>query len=186
MMATRGSKKKSKKSLISDVNTCDACLIINEYDSMVDDLLQILTSVLKVSVYPRYRNMRNRIYRFEEFDDLKELYKHSYEQDIKSIIKDSRVTIAVVNKKFSNSTECMDLLKYAKRIRRPVIGLVVEECDNYEKLSKSFQVTWEIYEDRINRVGYDQYLWIGENFNSFLRDVATKLEKKFVSFFYYY
>ena len=181
-MFKRGSKKKEQQP-VKQADSYDVCLILNEYDSIVDELLQVLTSVLKIKVFPGSREIRNRSYDFEGFNEMNRLFNQNYQNSIKGSIKESKIVVAVVTNKFTKSEKCAELLKYARRIKAPIVGLIVEECDNYDKLEtgllKGFALNCPIYEDRVNKVGYDQYLWIGEHFNQFLRHIATQVGKKF-------
>jgi hypothetical protein len=183
-MSKRSARRKDIAQPVSaKAESYDVCLIINNYDSIVDELLQVLTSIMKLKVFPAFRDVRNRSYGFEEFNELSEFFHNIYENNVKASIKESKIVVAVVTNKFIKSDKCADLLKYTRRIKKPIVGLIVEECENYQKLQtgllKGFQLLCPIYQDRVNKSGYDQYLWIGEHFNEFLRFIASHVGKKF-------
>jgi hypothetical protein len=183
------------KSLTDIASSCekekdgfDVCLIIQDYDSLVEDFIQILHSVCKLNVYPKFRDMRCGMYRGEDLNDSTLLFKTNYEKEVTNMIKNSKLVIAVVTGRFTLSEKCLELVKYTKRVKKSIIGLIVEEFENHSRILtttlKGFNYYCDIYKDRINPIGYDHYLWISESFNKLLRYLGTELDKKFVSILY--
>ena len=174
----------SKGKCSSHEDSTNICLLINDYNMIVEDFLQILNTVCKHTVYPESRNLRYHLYRKDFFNDHDDNFMIEYEKHVRPSIKASKVIIAVVTNEFINSGKCAEMLKYTRKLKKPIIGLIVDELDNYSDLKttllKGFEYYCDIYEDRVNQVGYDQYLWISDSFYQLARHIGTKLSKKFV------
>jgi hypothetical protein len=83
---------------------------------------------------------------------------------IEKKIRDSVLPIVFLTDKFVKSKESMKLLEFAEIIKKPPIVLVVDEIENYKEIKRTMLTDClficEIFRVRVNKFGFDQYLWI--------------------------
>jgi adenylate cyclase len=77
------------------------------------------------------------------------------------------------------SKESMKLLEFAKSIKKPPIVLVVDEIENYKEIKRTMLTDYlficEIFKARVNKFGFDQYLWISGHFKTLITKILDIL-----------
>jgi hypothetical protein len=160
------------------IKSYEACLLVNQYDGIVEDLINILTAFL-IDVWPKNKGLYRKLFKESIEEDLKS-FKINYNNLIEKIIEKSEVVVAVVTKKFHESEKCLEMIKYSKRLNKPIFGLMIENVEIQE-----IDICCELYKERIYPDGYDDYILFGELFEQFLKQIKASLKTelpKLVSF----
>lgn len=98
-------------------------------------------------------------------------------------IEHSILTLLIINNNFVNSVAAIKLLKIAKRMKKPMISLMIEEIENDElkELIETSEIeNFELYRERLYSTGYDQCMWMSNCFKSLLSTLKFYLNSNLV------
>ena len=143
-------------------------LIFEQADRIIHDLIRILRT-FSIPVYPSYLQLE-----IADFGlDSLERFKLEYNQQLKErVIETSKLVIFISTTRSVESNDCIHLLKQSKNLNRTIISLIVENIQNYEELKSTVLGCigrhFELFKDRVYEDGYDQYMWFGKSFQSFI------------------
>ena len=135
----------------------------DQQEAMFQSFVQILEAHLGVKVWPSEGP-------YHDIDG--ELYRKSFKERINGC----GATIVFLTNALVKSKESIQLIEYAKTVKEPLIVLVIEEIDNYNEIQETIltdcSYICEIYKARINKFGFDQFLWT----SSYFKTLISRLE----------
>jgi hypothetical protein len=151
----------------------EICLLCeNPQEIMFQSFVSVLETHLDTTVWPGSESVYLSAYI--------ELYR-------KKKIKDSVLTIVFLTDKFVKSKESVKSLEFSKSIKKPLIVLVVNEIENYEEIKSTLLTDClficEIFKARVNKFGFDQYLWTSAYFKTLITKILDIFGENIVIIF---
>jgi hypothetical protein len=155
----------------------EICLLCeNPQEIMFQSFVSVLETHLETTVWPG-----SDCYHSASI----ELYRKKFEKKT----SDSVLSIVFLTDKFVKSKESMKSLEFSKSIKKPLIVLVVNEIENYEEIKSTILTDClficEIFKARVNKFGFDQYLWTSGYFKTLITKILDIFQEDIVIIFLY-
>ena len=90
----------------------------------------------------------------------------------------SSMVVLFVTNTLSQSQNYIEWVKKAKILKHTLIGLLIEEISNNEKIKDDFAHLFEIYKARFNPTGFDCFLWISDHFENFTNLIEMYTQRR--------
>ena len=75
---------------------------------------------------------------------------------------------------------------YSRNLKKPLLALLVEEIENYEKIKSTILIGChyycEIYKARFYSTSFDYFLWISDYFESLIGTLEELLDREIVGY----
>lgn len=157
-------------------------LLYSKYDAIVMDLQRILNKYHKIALESIQQNNG-------EFMPLKNKNINNFGsiENIKEKIFNSKLVVCIVNNEFVNSSDLIELVDYSKSFNIVVLTIIIENTMQNSALTKIKEASSEVYElykERINSTGYDQWLWMSQCFNEIvfkIKSIVKPIDKQKIS-----
>lgn len=160
-------------------------LLFSNYNTVIIDFHRILINVYDLDVWPKYDSSARFFINNLFIEKTKNDYlKINYDAK-KTEIRKRKLVICILNNQFFESKNCIELLEYAHTLNKSVLAIIIENIDNdYEFIKqnsmKKISHKFEIYKERIYKIGYDQWMWISGCFKCFITQLELDLGIKLV------
>ena len=167
---------------VNEIPPVEVSLVFDEYTAMVNELSIILSCLKEIRIPPEQIQSIELLYPVNQKNFDGASFKLAYDSEIEQQIQVSKLVVVVTTNSLIASQKCTGLLRKAKECGIPVFSLLMEQIENLSEHLELVDQHFKVFEDRVCPTGYDQYAWIGRNFEMFLEQLGHVVGKELVSY----